>query len=373
LSRVLNSENQDPRAQDAQGDQQRRHRADGLEEVVVEDLAADEDQQDRQGGLQVLEPPHQGGQREVQRPQPQDGEHVGCVHDEGVRGDGEDGRHAVDGEHQVGPFHQHQRHQQGRHVQGRPAAFPDREPDQEALAVDLVGHREVPLQEAEQAVFGRVDGFVAAAVQQHAQPREDQERPEYVEDPGDPGDQRRAQADHDAAHDDGAQDAPEEHPVLVLAGNAQRREDHRHDEDVVQRQGFLHQITGEEVEACLGAEAEPHPPAVEQGGGDEEAGQLDALAGRGRPAVPPPPQHHQVESQQPEENGQEGQPRRQALAGDGRGQPLDPIPLEQGRTGHPGHHSPAAGGVRKNHRGHSARWSRQGGAPLDRPGPAGPY
>jgi hypothetical protein len=49
-------------------------------------------------------------------------------------------------------------------------------------------------------------------------------------------DERRAGEDEQTAHDDRAEDAPEEHAVLVLGRHAERAEQHEEDEEVVDRQ-----------------------------------------------------------------------------------------------------------------------------------------
>ena len=47
------------------------------------------------------------------------------------------------------------------------------------------------------------------------------------------------------AENDGAQDAPEEHAMLIFTRNREVREDQRDDEDVVERERGLEQIAGE--------------------------------------------------------------------------------------------------------------------------------
>ena len=45
--------------------------------------------------------------------------------------------------------------------------------------------------------------------------------------------QRRASRDQDHARHQRADDAPEQHAVLILSGNGERGEDHQEDEDIV--------------------------------------------------------------------------------------------------------------------------------------------
>ena len=63
------------------------------------------------------------------------------------------------------------------------------------------------------------------------------------------------------AHHERAEDAPEQHPVLVLARDREGAEDQREDEDVVDAQRLLDEVAGEERDARLGAP--PHKNAME--------------------------------------------------------------------------------------------------------------
>ncbi len=59
------------------------------------------------------------------------------------------------------------------------------------------------------------------------------------------GDEGGADADHGAAHDECAEDAPEEDAVLVAGGDGEGAEDHGDDEDVVDAEGFFDDVAGE--------------------------------------------------------------------------------------------------------------------------------
>jgi hypothetical protein len=84
-----------------------------------------------------------------------------------------------------------------------------------------------------------------------------------------PGEQRRARQDEDGAQQERADDAPEEHAVLVLAGDPEIAEDHQEDEQVVDRERVLDQVAGDELEPYLGAELPEQP-------GGEDPGERDA-------------------------------------------------------------------------------------------------
>ena len=57
--------------------------------------------------------------------------------------------------------------------------------------------------------------------------------------------QRDAGEDEHRAQDQGAEDAPEQHPELVLRRHGEVAEDHRPDEDVVDREALLDQVAGQ--------------------------------------------------------------------------------------------------------------------------------
>ena len=76
-------------------------------------------------------------------------------------------------------------------------------------------------------------------------------------------DQERTRPDHPTAHDESAEDAPEEDAVVVRRGDAEVAEDQDEDEDVVDREGQLDDVAGEEFEPRLVA-ALHEQPAVEQ-------------------------------------------------------------------------------------------------------------
>ena len=61
------------------------------------------------------------------------------------------------------------------------------------------------------------------------------------------------EGDHDRPHDERAEDAPEQHLVLVLRRHREVGEQQREDEDVVHAQRLLDEVTGEELQRLLGA------------------------------------------------------------------------------------------------------------------------
>ena len=73
----------------------------------------------------------------------------------------------------------------------------------------------------------------------------EQERAEDVEDPVEALEQRDAGEDEHGPQHEGTEDAPEQHAELVAVGHADVAEDHRPDEDVVDREALLDQVAGQ--------------------------------------------------------------------------------------------------------------------------------
>ena len=88
----------DARAEDQRDRGERVLRADLAEQLARGHLEADRDQQQRERGLEVVEPLDELGDEEEQRPQAEQRERVRGEGDERVVRDGEDGRDGVDGE-----------------------------------------------------------------------------------------------------------------------------------------------------------------------------------------------------------------------------------------------------------------------------------
>ena len=170
----------------------------------------------------------------------------GGEHDERLAADGEHGRHGVDGEDHVGRLDEHEH---GEQRGGDPLGV---DAGEQLLAVVLVGRRHDPADEPHRDVVVVVD-LLVLVVAGDLDGGVEQERTEDVEDPFEVLDERHAGEDEDGAHHEGAEDAPEQHAELVLARHGEEREDHRPDEDVVDRQALLDQEAGVVLAAGLAA------------------------------------------------------------------------------------------------------------------------
>jgi len=64
-------------------------------------------------------------------------------------------------------------------------------------------------------------------------------------------DEKRSGGNHGPSHNQRANDPPEQNAMLMLLGNSEIREDQNDDEDVVDRERVLDEVSGEEFECCL--------------------------------------------------------------------------------------------------------------------------
>src|SRR5205085_2919610 len=93
----------------------------------------------------------------------------------------------------------------------------------------------------------------------------DQDGAEDGDDPVEAVHQRHAREDQGAAQHDGAEHAPEEHPVLVLGRDREAPEEQHEDEEVVDRERLLQQVAGEELQPLLAPVLEPDEGAETAG------------------------------------------------------------------------------------------------------------
>ena len=131
-----------------------------------------------------------------------------------------------------------------------------------------------PVDELEEPAVARIDVLVVG--EHHTRRGEQQERPEHVEDPVEPLDQGDAGEDEDRPHHEGPEDAPEQHPVLVLRRHLEVAHDQRPDEDVVDAQALLDEVAGDVLAGRRPAE----PPQHDQREADADRDPHRRLDGR---------------------------------------------------------------------------------------------
>ena len=117
------------------------------------------------------------------------------------------------------------------------------EPHEEPRFVVRLGDRKEAGEQPHQRVPVRLDFLIA--LHRHTHTGNHQKGAEDVKNPVEVMDQRDAHGDHGGTHDQGAQDAPEQHLVLVQAGYAKVGEDKQKNEQVVDAEGLFEQVAGE--------------------------------------------------------------------------------------------------------------------------------
>ena len=119
--------------------------------------------------------------------------------------------------------------------------------------------------------------------QRHFDPGEQQERAKDVQQPFELGNQPAAGEDHDGTQDNRAQHAVHQHASLQGSRHGKVAEQHQPDEDVINRQGFFNQITGEEGERLrVGHRAAFGRGQIPPEGGTEQQGEGDPHQRPGR-------------------------------------------------------------------------------------------
>ena len=191
--------------------------------------------------------------------------------------------------------------------------------------MEAIGHREVLPQPTRDPALHFLF-FLGRARHQHAHTGEDEERTEHQEDPVVARHKLRTHADHRPTHHERAEDAPEQHAMLVHQRHLEVLEDQRDHEDVVHRETHLDDVAREELhrgQAAIvlqavdrvGREAEAQPVRVvrevheagERDRHDHRArGEEQCLAQRRRMRLAI--EHAEVERQHDRDEQQESRP-----------------------------------------------------------------
>ena len=216
-------------------------------------LATHKDQHGRKAVVEKTEEIHHASEQEVEGSQTENGKDVGRENHKGeVRSalgyHAKDGRHAVDGKEDVCALHHQQHEKQG---SGNQAALLA---DKKAVTRWLHREGHGAASQLEQEVVFRMN-IVVRDGEFYA--RVDQEAAEDPEDPLEVGDQFGPHQHKGQPHQHGAEDAPEEHPILVFQRHAKGAEDDRKHEDVVHRERPFDEIAGEKLDGRVAAEPPP--------------------------------------------------------------------------------------------------------------------
>ena len=296
------------------GDHGEAERDRQVDEGREEHLGADERQQHGEALPEVAKPLDRAGEQEVKRAQAEHREGVGGEHDEQVPGHAEDRRDRVQREHHVGHFDGHESHQQRR---GHDLAAG---PGEEPAAVVSVADRQEAAQAAHDEVLPRGDGIARA---EHADPGQQDQRAEGVEDPAQMLNERTAGGNEAAPEHERAHHPEVEHPALQRGRDRERGKQQHEDEDVVDAERFLQQVTGEILTGGALAPPQPQKPAEGEPGRDPQAAQHRGGAQAVTARIPGDDQIHRDERGEDGERYRPGPGHRDAgrhpAAEDGRG------------------------------------------------------
>ena len=148
------------------------------------------------------------------------------VDDERVARDADDGRDGIEREDDVGRLQEHQ------HEQQRGGQAPPVEPRDELPADVAVAQRHEPPHQPHDRVLLRPNLLVFREGELDA--GDDQERAEDEDHPLEALDELQAAEDEDRPENQGAENAPEQHAMVVHARDGEVREDHGEHEQVVE-------------------------------------------------------------------------------------------------------------------------------------------
>ena len=223
-------------------------------------------------------------------------------------------------------------------------------------AVEFTLQRKDQLHQAEANGARGVDHVpIAAAGSHHLQAREQQECAEHASHPLEAMHHGHAGADEHRPHDDGTQNAPEQHAVLQRGGHREVAQHHHEHEEVVHAQGHLDHVAGQPLHRQIDGGVrggEGHEGLARHFVGRQQAGVQQLLRMRAQPAID---EHEQPRVEQQRQH----HPERHAP---GRGKPSDRlgIAVKQREIRH----------QQADHHGHEAAKQRQmvGDRQQDRPG-----
>ncbi len=195
---------------------------------IEEHFHTDNGEHERQTDFQIAKIAERAGQHKIHRAQADDGKNVRGKNDEGPARDGKNRRAGIHGENQIGRFDE-QQHQRQRCE--RKAAV---EPGEKFLPVKVRRNGETFSCEPQRRVFFRLEGFLAG--KKHFDAGKNEKRAEDIKHPVELVDQFHAGGNHHATHDEGAENAQKQQPMLELNRDAKPRKNERDNENVVERQ-----------------------------------------------------------------------------------------------------------------------------------------
>src|SRR5271170_1950730 len=221
-----------------------------MEPRLYHHFHANEDQHQRQTVAKITQVLEQVREQKVQRTKTQNRKDVGSVNDERITRDTEDRRDGIHRERNIADFNDEQDQQQWRSEQ-----LP-RLPNEKAGPVILLAHPKMGTGEPEDEVAFVM--HLLPVLPDHVQSGINQEHAENGKNPVETGNQDRPGGDHDAAHNQRAQNAPCEHAMLHVLVHLKRPENHQEDKKIVDAEGFLNHISSKVLQPSLRTMPMPH-------------------------------------------------------------------------------------------------------------------
>ena len=179
--------------------------------------------------------------------------------------------------------------------------------------MQLVGNLHVAAQPLEQRIIGHIRLFVGEPP--HLDAGDQQENAKKVKNPVELRNQPGTGKNHDRAHNNGTENTKHQHALLQLQRNTEEREQHQPDKNVIDRQRFLDQVAGDELQRFFigysAAEAAIQIPP-QTGRKKERHGHPDHRPGRRlterNPMLSATADHKQINRQHDENNNAKRQP-----------------------------------------------------------------
>lgn len=261
VGRFREKRQNDGDSQDGNDRGKREQRAD-LNPVDGEHLEGGEGKDSGEAEVEKTQLGEQVSEKEVERSETHDGHDVRGVSEERVASDGEDGGNGVEGEDDVGEFDGDQGQKED--CDHALAALEDEE---------LVLTKAYGVEAGEPGdPAGRFGFWLFGARENETDGGDEQDSGEDVADPLEAGQEAEAGGDEGSAHEDGAEDAPEEGFGLIGGLDLEDTEEEEKEEEIVDGERLFDGVAGEVLRGGLAAHGAEEEEGEGEGGGDPEDG-----------------------------------------------------------------------------------------------------
>src|SRR5271154_4454893 len=223
-------------------------------------LRTHKDKNPRQALMQEPKTRQQVRQRKIKRPQTQNRKHVRRINNKWIARDSQNRRHGIHCKNNVHRFHSHQRQKERRRNRFSSLLH------KEALALELIGHRNYPPRHQHQRIAIRPNHALAG--KEHLQPGQQQQRAENIQHRVKRLQQLHSRQHKNRAHYQRTQHSQKQDLVLRLRRHVERLKDQQKNKNVVHTKRFLHQITGKKFHAHLRTQRIVEPQVENQRNGN---------------------------------------------------------------------------------------------------------